>query len=54
MSKINKIPLSDLEKAVKEIVRVAKRAGSRVCGPTPIPNKKKYFTYYFILSIYYY
>ena len=33
-----------LEKAVKEIVRVAKRAGSRVCGPTPIPNRVKYFT----------
>jgi small subunit ribosomal protein S10 len=33
-----------LEKAVKEIVRVAKKAGSRVCGPAPLPNRVKYFT----------
>jgi small subunit ribosomal protein S10 len=33
-----------LEKAVKEIVRAAKKAGSRVCGPTPLPNRIKYFT----------
>ncbi len=33
-----------IDKAVKEIVRVAKKAGSRVCGPVPMPNHKRYFT----------
>lgn len=33
-----------IDKAVKEIVRVAKKAGSRVCGPVPMPNHIRYFT----------
>ena len=33
-----------LDKAVKEIVRAAKKAGARVLGPVPMPNKIKYFT----------
>lgn len=36
--------IRQIDKAVKDILRVAKRAGSRVCGPTPIPNHKRYFT----------
>jgi small subunit ribosomal protein S10 len=36
--------MSLLEHAVKEIVRVSKRAGSRVCGPTPLPRKRRCFT----------
>lgn len=33
-----------IDKAVKDILRVTKRAGSRVCGPVPIPNHKRCFT----------
>lgn len=33
-----------IDKAVKDIVRVAKKAGSRVSGPVPMPNHKRYFT----------
>ncbi|HEX2977785.1 MAG TPA: 30S ribosomal protein S10 [Candidatus Babeliales bacterium] len=33
-----------LDKAVKQIVLTAKRTGSRVVGPVPLPNKSRYFT----------
>ena len=33
-----------LEKAVKEIIRVVKKTGSRVIGPVPLPNRKHIFT----------
>lgn len=33
-----------LEKAVKEIIRATKKAGSRICGPVPLPSRLKYFT----------
>lgn len=33
-----------LDSAVKQIVLTAKRTGSRVLGPVPLPNKKKCFT----------
>ena len=33
-----------LEKAVKQIVWTAKRTGSEVVGPVPLPNKKRLFT----------
>jgi small subunit ribosomal protein S10 len=33
-----------LDKAVREIVRAVKKAGSKVLGPIPMPNKVKYFT----------
>lgn len=33
-----------LDKAVKQIVSTAKRTGSEVMGPVPLPNKKRCFT----------
>ncbi|HEV2917214.1 MAG TPA: 30S ribosomal protein S10 [Candidatus Babeliales bacterium] len=33
-----------LDKAVKQIVMTAKRTGSQLMGPVPIPNKKQCFT----------
>lgn len=33
-----------LDSAVKQIVLTAKRTGSSVLGPIPMPNKKKCFT----------
>jgi len=33
-----------LDKAVKQIVLTAKRTGSQVVGPVPLPNKKRCFT----------
>ena len=33
-----------LDKAVKQIVQTAKRTGSDLVGPVPIPNKKRCFT----------
>jgi small subunit ribosomal protein S10 len=33
-----------LEKAVKQIVWTAKRTGSEVVGPVPLPNTRKPFT----------
>ncbi len=33
-----------LDKAVKQIVLTAKRTGSEVMGPVPLPNKKRCFT----------
>lgn len=33
-----------LDNAVKQIVLTAKRTGSSVLGPIPMPNKKKCFT----------
>src|ERR1700732_2626045 len=33
-----------LDKAVKQIVLTAKRTGSQVMGPVPLPNKKRCFT----------
>jgi len=33
-----------LDGAVKQIVLAAKRTGSKVVGPVPLPTKTKYFT----------
>jgi small subunit ribosomal protein S10 len=33
-----------LDKAVKQIVLTAKRTGSQVVGPVPLPNKRRCFT----------
>jgi small subunit ribosomal protein S10 len=33
-----------LDSAVKEIVRIVKKTGSKVIGPVPLPNSVKYFT----------
>jgi len=33
-----------LDKAVKQIVLTAKRTGSSIVGPVPLPNKKRCFT----------
>lgn len=33
-----------LDSAVKQIVLTAKRTGSRVLGPIPLPNKRRCFT----------
>ena len=33
-----------LDKAVKQIVLTAKRTGSQIMGPVPMPNKKRCFT----------
>jgi len=33
-----------LDNAVKQIVMTAKRTGSQVVGPVPLPNKKQIFT----------
>jgi len=33
-----------LDKAVKQIVSAAKRTGSEIMGPVPLPNKKRCFT----------
>ena len=33
-----------LDKAVKQIVQTAKRTGSDVVGPVPLPNKRRCFT----------
>ena len=33
-----------LDKAVKQIVMTAKRTGSDIMGPVPLPNKKRVFT----------
>ena len=33
-----------LDNAVKQIVLTAKRTGSKVLGPVPLPNKKRCFT----------
>ncbi len=33
-----------LDKAVKQIVLTAKRTGSEVVGPVPLPNKRRCFT----------
>lgn len=33
-----------LDGAVKQIVLTAKRTGSRVVGPVPLPTKTRYFT----------
>ena len=33
-----------LDNAVKQIVLTAKRTGSRVLGPVPLPNKNRCFT----------
>ncbi|KKP35767.1 MAG: 30S ribosomal protein S10 [candidate division TM6 bacterium GW2011_GWF2_32_72] len=33
-----------LDKAVKQIVMTAKRTGSDVVGPVPLPNKQRCFT----------
>lgn len=33
-----------LDKAVKQIVLTAKRTGSEIMGPVPLPNKKRCFT----------
>lgn len=33
-----------LDKAVKQIVLTAKRTGSKVLGPVPLPSKKRCFT----------
>jgi len=33
-----------LDKAVKQIVLTAKRTGSQLMGPVPLPNKKRCFT----------
>lgn len=33
-----------LDKAVKQIVLTAKRTGSQIMGPVPLPNKKRCFT----------
>jgi len=33
-----------LDKAVKQIVLTAKRTGSQLVGPVPLPNKKRCFT----------
>lgn len=33
-----------LDNAVRQIVLTAKRTGSHVLGPVPLPNKKKIFT----------
>jgi small subunit ribosomal protein S10 len=33
-----------LDKAVKQIVMTAKRTGSQLMGPVPIPNKMRCFT----------
>ena len=33
-----------LDKAVKEIVRVVEKTGSNVIGPVPLPTNTKYFT----------
>jgi len=33
-----------LDNAVKKIVMTAKRTGSQIMGPVPLPNKRKCFT----------
>jgi len=33
-----------LDNAVKQIVLTAKRTGSKVLGPVPLPNKRRVFT----------
>jgi len=33
-----------LDKAVKQIVMTAKRTGSDIVGPVPLPNKRRCFT----------
>jgi small subunit ribosomal protein S10 len=33
-----------LDKAVKQIVSTAKRTGSQIMGPVPMPNKRRCFT----------
>ena len=33
-----------LDKAVKQIVSTAKRTGSQIMGPVPLPNKRRCFT----------
>jgi len=33
-----------LDKAVKQIVMTAKRTGSDIMGPVPLPNKRRVFT----------
>lgn len=33
-----------LDKAVKQIVLTAKRTGSQLMGPVPLPNKRRCFT----------
>lgn len=33
-----------LDKSVKQIVLTAKRTGSQIMGPVPLPNKKRCFT----------
>ncbi|MGE0010043.1 MAG: 30S ribosomal protein S10 [Candidatus Babeliales bacterium] len=33
-----------LDKAVKQIVMTAKRTGSDIMGPVPLPNKQRVFT----------
>lgn len=33
-----------LDGAVKEIVRIVKKTGSKIIGPVPLPNDIKYFT----------
>lgn len=33
-----------LDKAVKQIVLTAKRTGSQLMGPVPLPNRKRCFT----------
>ena len=33
-----------LDKAVKQIVLTAKRTGSQIVGPVPLPNKNRCFT----------
>jgi small subunit ribosomal protein S10 len=33
-----------LDKAVKQIVLTAKRTGSQIVGPVPMPNKRRCFT----------
>ncbi len=33
-----------LDKAVKQIVMTAKRTGSDIMGPVPLPNKQRIFT----------
>ncbi|MGE0206616.1 MAG: 30S ribosomal protein S10 [Candidatus Babeliales bacterium] len=33
-----------LDKAVKQIVLTAKRTGSEIVGPVPLPNKRQIFT----------
>ncbi len=33
-----------LDQSTKEIVNTAKRTGARVCGPIPLPMKRRIFT----------